>query len=452
MKRKTLTKVLAAVLTGALLTGSLAACGSSGSEPEESSSGSEASSDTDQPEKHMTYITCITPQQTGYKSMETIVKMYQEEVNPNFSMDIQFIADKPSYLQKIKTLVASNETPDLFNLDTDPYAIKLLDQGIVVDLNEVLDKDGLRDQYLAAPLNWGTTKDGRQIGLPIDFSIEVFWYNKQMFEDAGVTPPTTFSEFLDTCEALKNAGYTPISVSGKDNWQILRYILMITYRYAENDFLYNLAKGDQKMDSEVGRKAAEFVQELGTKYFQTGFASADYTSASDFFTGGNAAMYYQGTWDLPFMENDSLSEEMQDNIGYFLLPTVEEGETVVGTSNFVSNSTMPIAFGADKFDAETERFIQFYTEHMNEATAGLSYSPTKGGSIPNDTELARSIQEDMDNSTGSIRLFDIELDPATNELIGKEVVSLALGDITVDEFCARVDESVAQNAPAYFSE
>ena len=89
---------------------------------------------------------------------------------------------------------------------------------------------------------------------------------------------------------------------------------------------------------------------------------------------------------------------------------------------------------------------------MNEATKGLSYSPTKGGSIPNDTELARSIQEDMDQSTGSIRLFDIELDPATNELIGKEVVSLALGDITVEEFCDRVDQSVEQNAPSYFSE
>lgn len=453
MKRKTQSKLLAALLTGVLLTGMLAGCGNSGADkPSDSTASSEEKGAVSQPEKNMTYITCITPQQSGYISMENIVEMYQEEVNPNFTMDIQYIADKPSYLQKIKTLVASNETPDLFNLDTDPYAIKLLDQGIIIDLNDVLDKDGLKDQYLAAPLNWGTTKDGRQIGLPIDFSIEVFWYNKQMFEDAQVTPPTTFSEFLDACEALKAAGYTPISVSGKDNWQILRYLLMITYRYADNDFLYNLAQGDQKMDSEIGRKAAEFVQTLGTNYFQSGFASTDYTGASDYFTGGSAAMYYQGTWDLSFMENESLSDEMKDNIGYFLLPTVEAGETAVGTSNFVSNSTMPIAFGADKFDEETERFIEFYTEHINEATEGLSFSPTKGGTIPNETELAQAIQNDMDQSTGSIRLFDIELDPATNELIGKEIVSLALGDITVDEFCSRVDQSVEQNAASYFEE
>lgn len=411
----------------------------------------QAQTGSGQPEKKMTYITCITPQQSGYISMENIVKMYQEQVNPNFSMEIQYIADKPAYLQKIKTLVASNEAPDLFNLDTDPYAIKLLDQGIVVDLNETLDKYGLKDVFLPAPLGWGTTKDGRQVAMPIDFSIEVFWYNKKMFEDAGVSVPKTHSEFLEVCEKLKNAGYTPISVSGKDNWEILRYLLMITYRYGENDFLYDLAQGKQKMDSEIGRKAAAFVQELGTKYFQSGFASTDYTGASNYFTGGGAAMYYIGTWDLPFMQDDQLSEEMKGNIGYFLLPDVDEGEAV-GKSNFISNSTMPIAFGADKFDEETERFIAFYAKNISEATSGLAFSPAVNGTLPNETELTKAIYEDMQHSTGSIKLFDIELDPATNELIGKEIVSLALGDITVDEFCSRVDASIAENAAAYFSE
>ena len=377
--------------------------------------------------------------------------MYQEQVNPNFSMDIQYIADKPAYLQKIKTLVASNEAPDMFNLDTDPYAIKLLDQGIVVDLNNTLDKYGLKDVFLPAPLGWGTTKDGRQVAMPIDFSIEVFWYNKKMFEDSGVSIPKTHTEFLEACEKLKNAGYTPISVSGKDNWEILRYLLMITYRYGENDFLYDLAQGKQKMESEIGKKAAAFVQELGTKYFQSGFASTDYTGASNYFTGGNVAMYYIGTWDLPFMQDDQLSEDMKGNIGYFLLPTVEEGEPV-GKSNFISNSTMPIAFGADKIDEETERFIEFYAKNISEAISGLAFSPAVNGTLPNETDLTKSIYEDMQNSTGSIKLFDIELDPATNELIGKEVVSLALGDITVDEFCSRVDASIAENASSYFSE
>lgn len=468
--------IIAICVTVATVVSALAGCGSSGSkeintqseyveqseqtendmentsqESAEQGETQSSAAESNQPEKKMTYVTCITPQQSGYITMENIVKMYQEQVNPNFSMDIQYIADKPAYLQKIKTLVASNETPDMFNLDTDPYAIKLLNQGIVVDLNDTLDKYGLRDVFLAAPLGWGTTKDGRQVALPLDFSIEVVWYNKQMFEDANVSIPKTHAEFLEACEKLKNAGYTPIAVSGKDNWEILRYLLMITYRYGENDFLYDLAQGKQKMESEIGKKAATFVQELGTQYFQSGFASTDYTGASNYFTGGNAAMYYMGTWDLPFMQDDQLSEDMKGNIGYFLLPTIEEGEPV-GKSNFISNSSMPVAFGADKFDEETERFIEFYAKNISEAIGGLAFSPAVNGTLPNETDLTKSIYEDMQNSTGSIKLFDIELDPATNELIGKEVVSLALGDITVDEFCKRVDASIAENASSYFSE
>lgn len=461
MKKKS---IIAVCLAAAMIMSALPGCGSTGGKVtdsqeqtsqeevlQESIPASEDEAVMEQPEKKMTYVTCITPQQSGYISMENIVKMYQEQVNPNFSIDIQYIADKPAYLQKIKTLVASNEAPDMFNLDTDPYAIKLLDQGIVVDLSETLDKYGLKDVFLPAPLGWGTTKDGRQVAMPIDFSIEVFWYNKKMFEEAGVTIPKTHSEFLEVCEKLKNAGYTPISVSGKDNWEILRYLLMVTYRYGENDFLYDLAQGKQKMDSEIGRKAAGFVQELGTKYFQSGFASTDYTGASNYFTGGSAAMYYIGTWDLPFMQDDQLSDDMKGNIGYFLLPTVDEGEPV-GKSNFISNSTMPIAFGADKFDSETERFIEFYANHISEATSGLAFSPSVNGTLPNETELTKAIYEDMQKSSGSIKLFDIELDPATNELIGKEVVSLALGDISVDEFCSRVDASIEENAASYFSE
>lgn len=173
MKKKS---IIAVCLATAMIMSALPGCGSTGgkvAESQEQTSQEEVLQETtpaseneavmDQPEKKMTYVTCITPQQSGYISMENIVKMYQEQVNPNFSVDIQYIADKPAYLQKIKTLVASNEAPDMFNLDTDPYAIKLLDQGIVVDLSETLDKYGLKDVFLPAPLGWGDNK-GWQTG------------------------------------------------------------------------------------------------------------------------------------------------------------------------------------------------------------------------------------------------------------------------------------------------
>lgn len=399
-------------------------------------------------EKNVVYLTTITPEQSAYKTMEKIVAAYQEEVNPGFTMDIQYIADKPSYLQKVKTLAASGALPDMFNVDADAYTNILLQNGLIQDITSLIEENSLDEIFLAAPLAWGRTSDGVQIAIPIDYSIEVFWYNKAMFADAGVEIPKTFDEFLDVCENLKGAGYTPISVAGKEQWTLLRYIDMVTYKYGDNQYLFDLARNKVDFSGEIGTKGSQFLADLGP-YFQEGFASTDYTSAEEYFTGGNAAIFYMGTWDLRNFMNENLSEEMQDNIGYFLLPTVNEGDTEVGKVTFAANSTMPIGFGAANFDEEMERFIIYYANNVSRFTTD-AFSCAVGGTTPYDCELANSIAADMEKSIGAINLYDVELDPTTNELIGNMAISLALGDVTVEEFTAEVDASIDENSADYF--
>ena len=404
-------------------------------------------------EKHVTYLTVFTPQQVSYQIMETIVEKYQKEVNPGFTMDIQYIADRPAYLQKLKTLVASNEMPDMFNIDAEPYATILMKEGYLKDIGPTLEAKGLNDVFLAAPLAWACLPSGIQYGVPVDYSIELFWYNKGMFEQAGAKIPVTFDEFLQTCQTLKDAGFTPISVSGKEAWPPLRYLDFATYRYGDNQFLFDLAQGKQKMNSEIGLRAANFLKDLGTKgYFETGFASMDYTGALNYFLGGNAAIHYNGTWELEFLQaaNEEDGGIMQDNIGFFVMPHVNEGDIEVGGVDYAANSSTPIGFAADQYDEEMERFIDFYARNMSEAAAGRAFSCAVGGECPFDSDLAREVFALMQNSKGAMNLYDVELDPATNELIGKEAVSLALGDITPEEFAGRVDESIAENAPDFF--
>lgn len=399
-------------------------------------------------EKNVVYLTTITPDQSSYKTMEAIVAAYQEEVNPGFTMEIQYIADKPSYLQKIKTLAAADSLPDMFNVDADAYTNILLENGLIQDITGVIEDNGLDEVFLAAPLAWGRTSDGVQIAVPIDYSIEVFWYNKKMFADAGVEIPQTFDEFLAACETLKSAGYTPIAIAGKEQWPLLRYIDMVTNKYGDNQYLFDFARNKVDFSGEIGTKGAQFLADLG-QYFQEGFASTDYTGALECFTGGNAAIYYMGTWDLNYFMNENLSEEMQDNVDYFLLPTVNEGDTEVGKVTFAANSTMPIGFGAAGFDEEMERFIVYYANNVSRFTTS-AFSCAVGGSIPYDCDLANRIAADMETSIGAINLYDVELDPTTNELIGNMAISLALGDITVEDFTAQVDASIDENSADYF--
>ncbi|HKZ91714.1 MAG TPA: extracellular solute-binding protein, partial [Candidatus Limnocylindrales bacterium] len=66
--------------------------------------------------------------------------------------------------------------------------------------------------------------DGVQYGVPYNFGLVGFWYNKDLFAQAGITePPATWDEFLEDVQLLKDAGITPIALAAGDKWPAMFY-------------------------------------------------------------------------------------------------------------------------------------------------------------------------------------------------------------------------------------
>ena len=54
--------------------------------------------------------------------------------------------------------------------------------------------------------------DGKLLGMPYQPWAVLVWYNKDHFDDAGISKePTNWAEFVATCEALKKAGHAPFT-------------------------------------------------------------------------------------------------------------------------------------------------------------------------------------------------------------------------------------------------
>lgn len=165
----------------------------------------------------------------------------------------------------------------------------------------------------------------------------------------------------------KDNGITPISVDGVDRWPVQRYLAMLPFRETGNDFIINLRDGKEKMDSETGREAAEFMKEMG-QYFNDGFAATDYATAQSMFLDGKSAMYYIGDWEIGAMQD----AYEQGKIDYFYLPTTEGAKTQ--PNEFCINSGIGMAFNAETFDEKTKDFIL-----LNKwVTAGMTMGATKG--------------------------------------------------------------------------
>lgn len=83
----------------------------------------------------------------------------------------------------------------------------------MLDLNDFLEESGLKDQF--TNLEMFTFNDS-VYGLPLNGYVEGIFYNKEIFEQAGVEVPETFDDLVQAVEKLKAAGYTPMALANKD--------------------------------------------------------------------------------------------------------------------------------------------------------------------------------------------------------------------------------------------
>ena len=102
--------------------------------------------------------------------------------------------------------------------------------------------------------------DGKQYGVPYNLGMVGVWYNKALFEKAGIDePPATWDEFLADVEKLKAAGITPLAVGEKDKWPGMFWWANLSLRIAGKDAMQQAGE-DGSFDSDglrQGRRGAQ---------------------------------------------------------------------------------------------------------------------------------------------------------------------------------------------------
>lgn len=376
------------------------------------------------------------------QTMREIADEYSESKRGKWEIEFETTADRPSYLQKLKTLIAGGNMPDIIDIDADLYARELVDSGKLVDVKAFLKENDLYDKFYPTALKYQEFTNGDMYTLPLEYHVEMIWYNKKLFADNNIEVPATMDEWLAACDTLKNKGITPISVDGVDRWPVQRYLAMPAFRETGNQFIIDLSEGKASMSDEVGTESAEFLKEIG-QYFNDGFAAADYATAQSMFLDGKSAMYYIGDWEIAAMQEKYDAGE----IDYFYMPTTENGETEA--NEFCVNSGIGMAFNADTFDEKTKDFVLYVIEKYGEKYAEkMQMSPIKT-ELPEDVEfsdLYMRIQDDMQN-TGEqfMKPWDTYLDASTNTVMQDNMLLLASGDLSVKDFTKLIDESIKAN-------
>lgn len=138
------------------------------------------------------------------EALEAMIDAYTKE-NPDVSVEIQLTPWK-DYWTKLEASATGGVAPDVFWINT--FHTELYQEGgILADLTEEVEKSDLDlDANYEKTLVDSYKIDEKLYAIPKDVGTVGLWYNKELFDKAGVEYPTddwTWDDMLQAAEKLK---------------------------------------------------------------------------------------------------------------------------------------------------------------------------------------------------------------------------------------------------------
>jgi multiple sugar transport system substrate-binding protein len=220
------------------------------------------------------------------KNLTTIVDAF-EKANPNITVKVN-TTDYANYFTKLQTDLSAGTQADVFDVDSGSYANFQAD-GVLAPLDGV---DAAK--YRTSVLDSYKT-GGKQYGLPTSFSNVVLFYNKNLFDKAGVKYPTSSWTWADEQTAAKK-----LTDKGAGVWGDYQPVTYNEYYKAlqqtGGDFLSKDGK-KAAFDSDAGKRAADWIAGKSGTTMPTaaqGAGTADFDT--NLFKSGKLAMWHTGIW------------------------------------------------------------------------------------------------------------------------------------------------------------
>ncbi len=257
------------------------------------------------------------------KSLSNVAERFME-LYPEVKVEYE-IKTPENYLSLLTTSIQAGEAPDLFwhhgTATTDME--NLIGQNALMDLTEYLD---LGD-YTEMSLSKVTYNDKIYQTPAATIDTRATFYNKDMFEEEGWDIPANFSEFEALLQEIKDAGYIPISLAGRNSWNIL-FLFEPILAAMHPDWMQEAAEGNASIDDPRVIDAMNKMIEWGEKgYYGEHYLGVDEAGQYLTFAKEQAAMTVAGSWTI-----DTLTQNNPNiTLGAFQMPTSDGRKPMVVT-------------------------------------------------------------------------------------------------------------------------
>lgn len=245
--------------------------------------------------------------------------------NPNVELDAQAIP-VDGYRQRLSTVAAGNEMPDVFFVYAGSQSQEFYDAGLLQPITPLEEKyPEWKGNFMEGAFDRFTFEPNQIYSAPIALSATSFlYYNKDLFEQYNVKVPTTWAEMMTAIKTFNDNKITPIALGNKAPWVAQSTILgSLADRVTGTEWFLKAAKGEASFQDQVFVDAlGKFKELVDNKAFQDGANSIDNTQAEQYFVQGKAAMMISGAWTLTNLAA-SATEEQVAPIEVTTIPAIE---------------------------------------------------------------------------------------------------------------------------------
>lgn len=309
---------------------SLCACGQQAAPAAESTAPAEESAAPADEVKDVTitvyhYMVQET-KQAGLAAVESAFAAEHPELN--ITWDNVVYNQGTDYFPQLQTALASGDQPEIMMGNPGLYP-DLVEQGFVADLS---DNEVIKGLNLPAGDMGDVTRDGKVYGFPIDFKTWGVLYNKDIYAENGLEVPETYSQLLENCQALADAGIDPWIHAFGDavfgDIEMRNYVWPTAVKEGELTVFEDIMSGEKKLtDYDFFRDALEqWGQRLA--WMRDTAMTNNQNAALEEFISGKGAMLYFGSWGLGDLEAMIAGSDFE--YGFFTMPQDDEGSCVLG--------------------------------------------------------------------------------------------------------------------------
>lgn len=391
--------------------------------------------------------------QVGVNTAAPVVEQLIEEFNTEYAgkyrIEKEDVPGDQNYNDKIKVMLGTGDLPPVIYGGGYNLLDLALAQDLLVDLTPYVEAD---PEWKALYSEMGliqNSRDKKIYGSSSEGSVIGYFYNKDLFEQAGIeAPATTWEEFFEQCDKLKAAGITPLSMDTADSgWcTMLWWGAMVATESAEGaEFMLQMTPSDYNTPEMIA--AVTNIQKMLQEYTTVDAIGGKYEHAANNFLSGQTAMIANGPWMMSdFTDDTKTSADFEAKVGTAIYP-----------GNFVYDAPIQGYLVTKQDDPALEEaaveMVKFFTsahaqqvalelQGMLPASPTVEITETAKENFPLlagfvDQAAAATVRSDNLQSTMYPNLLDI---------VSQELPELYSGDVTPEQFCQILTDEAAKNA------